>query len=125
SLPSLSGWGEEYRTLVRRIVDEFYRCLEAIELNDFLDSTQIRLMRIGFYENEDGEWITPFHPLVLAYYLELAQNAITDGDQSYLNLPGITLARLNPQGLLPYIYHDKHDFSYVQALEENTFWLQC
>ncbi|NPU90388.1 MAG: DNA phosphorothioation-dependent restriction protein DptH [Gammaproteobacteria bacterium] len=125
SLPSLSGWGSGYINVVTDVVEEYIQFLNAIQIDEFLESDQIKIVQIGILRTSDEEWITPFHPLVLAYYLELVQRAVSDSDESYLNLPKVTLARLTPQGLLPYIYNEDHDFSYVQAFEESSFWLRC
>lgn len=125
TLPSLSGWGGEYQELIESVVTEFYSYLENIQINQYLDDSQKLIMKLGFFENKDSCWITPIHPLVLSYYLELSRKAGDDQSKSFLELPRVTLTRLNPQGLLPYLYDDKHDFSYVQAVEENCFWLHC
>lgn len=123
SLPSLTGWGNMYRELVRAVVVEFRRYIAAIKSNQYLDPIEKQIMNIGFAEREGIEWITPIHPLVLAYYLNLAD--VSSQDDSFFSLPAITLERLNPQGLLPYLYDDHHDFSYVKAARINPFWLRC
>ncbi|MDA8790096.1 DNA phosphorothioation-dependent restriction protein DptH, partial [Pseudomonadales bacterium] len=73
----------------------------------------------------DKEYILPIHPLVLAYYHHLVTAAVNDGSDSFLGLPAVTLERLNPQGLLPFIYDSVHEFSYVKAEDENCFWMHC
>ncbi|MFL0797105.1 MAG: DNA phosphorothioation-dependent restriction protein DptH [Cellvibrionaceae bacterium] len=125
SLPSLSGWGPEYQRLVAAVVKEFLSAIQAIELNEYLELDQKLLMSLGFQLTDKAQHILPFHPLVLSYYSELAQRAQEDATHSFSQLHKVTLSRLNPQGLLPYIFDAYHGFSYVQALEENCFWLQC
>lgn len=131
TLPSLCGWGKDYQLLVQTVVNEYLSYLNGIEHKKTLDSQTKDILQIGFLLQESpehlpaGEWITPFHPLVLAYYLHLVQQATMKGDDSFFKLPKVTLNRLNAQGLLPYIYDSNHEFSYVKAVEHNCFWLHC
>jgi DNA phosphorothioation-dependent restriction protein DptH len=125
SLPSLMGWGIKHQGLVKSVVDAFLAYMEAIKPNQYLDDTQKLILKIGFADSEGEECITPFHPLVLAYYLNLTGSISKDESNSFLLLPAITLERLNPQGLLPYLYNDNHDFSYVKANRDNAFWMNC
>ncbi len=125
TLPSLCGWGGEYRALVKVVVLNYRRYLSAIEHKRYLEPEHQLVLQLGMMTIEGEVHITPFHPLVLAYYLELAEQAVNDKSNSFCDLPKVTLQRLNPQGLLPFIYDAQHDFSYVKAVEENCFWLHC
>ncbi|MEH6550633.1 MAG: DNA phosphorothioation-dependent restriction protein DptH [Pseudomonadales bacterium] len=125
TLPSLCGWGEEYRALLTVVVRNYHRYLSAIENKAYLETDQKTVLTLGMMIIDGEEHITPFHPLVLAYYLALAEQSVIDPSNSFLALPKVTLQRLNPQGLLPFIYDEHHDFSYVKALDENCFWLHC
>ncbi|MCQ8118422.1 DNA phosphorothioation-dependent restriction protein DptH [Methylomonas rosea] len=126
TLPSISGWDIEYKQCVKDVVTAFNDAIADIRTNDLLTKEQKQLMFLGFAVFDSSEFITPLHPVVLAYYLYLAEKISEDKEvkQSFSELPKITKERLNPQGLLPYIYHPKHDFSYVQVERENNFWLQ-
>lgn len=125
TLPSLCGWGAEYRALVMVVVLNYHRYLSAIEQKKYLTSEHQALLQLGMMAVQGESHITPVHPLVLAYYSALAEQAVNDESKSFRNLPKVTLQRLNPQGLLPFIYDAQHGFSYVKALEENSFWLHC
>jgi DNA phosphorothioation-dependent restriction protein DptH len=126
SLPSISGWDDEYQGCVKDVVMAFIDAISDLKYNELLTKEQKQLIFLGFAVFETHEFITPFHPIVLAYYLYLAKQISADKDvkQSFSELPKITKDRLNPQGLLPFIYHPKHDFSYVQVERDNNFWLQ-
>jgi DNA phosphorothioation-dependent restriction protein DptH len=126
TLPSISGWDAEYQQLVKDVVTIFNDTIAVIKYNDLLTKEQKQLMSIGFAVFDSNEFITPLHPIVLGYYLYLAEQISADKEvkQSFPELPKITKERLNPQGLLPYIYHPRHDFSYVQIERDNNFWLQ-
>lgn len=125
-LPSLSGWDAQYIELVRQVVSAFAQATAEIAENDVLSKEQKQLMQIGFAQFDGAEYITPMHPMVLAYYLYLAEQMLADKQQaqSFADLPRITKERLNPQGLMPYLYHPRYEFSYVQAERDNSFWLQ-
>lgn len=125
TLPSLCGWGEEYRALVKVAVLNYHRYLAAIEQKKYLSPEHQALLQAGMMIVEGQYHITPFHPLVLAYYLALVEQAVADPSNSFRDLPSVTLQRLNPQGLMPFIYDARHEFSYVKVLEENCFWLHC
>ncbi len=125
TLPSLCGWGEEYRALVTVVVRNYHRYLSAIEDKKYLQTEQKRVLTLGMMTVVGQDHITPFHPLVLAYYLALAEQAVADPTHSFRDLPKVTLQRLNPQGLLPFIFDESHDFSYVKALDDNCFWMHC
>lgn len=126
SLPSLCGWDQQYVFLVRAVVEAFTQAIQAIADNDLLSKSQKKLMQIGFAVFEGDEYITPLHPMVLAYYLYLSEQMLNDKEyaQSFSSIPRITKERLNPQGLIPFLYHAKYEFSYVQTDRENSFWLQ-
>lgn len=125
TLPSLCGWGEEYQALVKEVVLGYHRCLSSIEPKKYLEAVHQTLLQVGMMIFEGESHITPLHPLVLAYYLALTEQAINDASNSFRDLPKVTLQRLNPQGLLPFIYDAQHDFSYVKTHKENSFWLHC
>jgi len=126
TLPSISGWDIKYQQCVKEVVTAFNDAIASIQYNELLTKEQKQLMFLGFAVFDSKEFITPLHPVVLAYYLYLAEQISADKEstQSFSGLPKITRERLNPQGLLPFIYHPKHDFSYVQVERDNNFWLQ-
>jgi len=125
TLPSLCGWGPKYQRLVGAVVKEYRLYLDAIPQKQYLDDNHRCIVQVGMANLDDKEYILPIHPLVLSYYLYLAQCAVKDPSESFLKLPGVTLERLNPQGLLPFIFDADNDFSYVKAEEDNCFWLHC
>ncbi|MCX2982872.1 DNA phosphorothioation-dependent restriction protein DptH [Halieaceae bacterium IMCC14734] len=125
TLPSLCGWGPEYQRLVGSVVKEYRLYLDAIPQKQYLEAGHKRVLQLGMAKLGTKEYILPTHPLVLAYYHYLVSSAVSDKSASFFELPTVTLERLNPQGLLPFIYDSEHDFSYVKAEEDNCFWLHC
>jgi len=124
TLPSISGWGSIFRSLVSEVVTTYLAAIEEIGIDVMLSKGQKRLVNIGFAHYNDEELLTPFHPLNLAYFLNLAKTIVKDEEGSYKYLPKVTVSRLNAQGLLPFVYHPKHGFSYNQLEKENCFWLK-
>lgn len=124
TLPSISGWGSECRSLVTNVVNAYLQAIEAIGIDIMLSKSQKRIVNIGFATFEDEELLTPFHPLNLAYFLNLANKVVDDEAGSFKGLPKVTINRLNAQGLLPFVYHPVHGFSYNQLEKDNCFWLK-
>jgi DNA phosphorothioation-dependent restriction protein DptH len=124
SLPSINGWGEKLRSIVTHLITVYLAEVEAINYDVLLTQSQKRLVNIGFATFEDEEYLTPFHPLNLAYYLNLVNHITSDNADSFKTLPPVTIDRLNAQGLLPFVYHPTHEFSYNQLEKENCMWLK-
>ncbi|WP_218312576.1 DNA phosphorothioation-dependent restriction protein DptH [Alteromonas antoniana] len=124
TLPSLSGWGNDYRDLVSKVVAAYNNALRSIEYDTLLTKAQKRLVNIGFANFNNVEYLTPFHPMVLAYHLYLAEKVVADESASFKTLPKITLSRLNAQGLLPFIYEPNSEFAFCQYETDNPMWLK-
>lgn len=124
TLPSLVAWGNGYRGLVQNVVDAYEAALQAIPLHEVLSQNHKRLLRIGIYFLEGKERITPLHPLVLAYHLDLIHHIELDLSGSFRELPIVTRERLVASGLLPFVYSTETDFSHVVPVRENPFWLE-
>jgi DNA phosphorothioation-dependent restriction protein DptH len=124
TLLSLAGWGPKIRSLVERLVSVYQVAIEEIPYHAPLLEQHKLLVNIGFAEFDEHIYISPYHPLVLAYNLNLAkvlqEDKATTG--SFKTLPPVTIQRLTAQGLLPFVYHPQHDFSYNHAEKENVFW---
>ena len=131
TLPSLSSWGGEFREIVSELVEAYNKAIAAISYDVMLTKSERLLVNIGYalyQENEEcREYITPFHPLVLAYHLSLATAIVMDNrndNSSFKTLPNVTLDRLNARGLLPFIYHPKHEFAFTKLEKDNCMWLE-
>ncbi|GIU50473.1 hypothetical protein TUM4438_36590 [Shewanella sairae] len=124
TLPSLCSWGPEYRVLAGQVVKQYNDAISAIGDDILLTAEQKQLINIGFATFGGQEYITPFHPMVIAYYLSLAEHVTQDQSHSFKTLPKVTLDRLNARGLLPFIYDPIHGFAFSQLEKENSFWLE-
>lgn len=124
TLLSLSSWGSTLTELVNRIVTIYQTEIDKIPYYAPLQIKHKQLMNIGFAGIEGETFITPYHPLVLAYNANLAAILKEDKDtvKSFVTLPPVTIQRLTAQGLLPFVYDPVNDFSYNQTIKENVFW---
>lgn len=131
TLPSLEGWGETVTALATNYINAYLNHLESLELGKTLTNREKFVMKLGLAQVTDGEdgyekhYLTPFHPVVLSYYLNLIEAIREDSDNSsYKGLPNVTLKRLTPRGLVPHLYNTKQGYSYTQVVETNPFWLE-
>ncbi|MCV6590966.1 MAG: DNA phosphorothioation-dependent restriction protein DptH [Marinobacterium sp.] len=136
SLPSLVCWDDRWCEHVNAVVTAYLDFLRQVPQKQYLDAASRRMVQLGFCyvplqvghrQEACAEFITPYHPLILAYYHQLVTEFCQseESEKSFESLPPITLERLNPQGLLPFIFDAKHGFSYVNADSNNSFWLRC
>ncbi len=125
TLPSLASWGKEFVAYVRELVNAYHAYLSAIPIGKNLRDEDRLVLKLGFSEFDGREFFTPFHPLVLSYYLSLVEKIQADDEtRSFGQLPQVTRRRLNPRGLIPFVYSAEHDFGYTQVVDENPFWLE-
>jgi len=129
TLPSLVSWSAEYRSLVSYIVAKFEQALQQIGLSRALTPEEKRLLHLGVCRVENHERLSPLHPLVLAYHLQLVETIVAELEQydstSFASLPPITLDRLVVSGLMPFVYHNEHEYAQLQVVEENRFWIDA
>lgn len=131
TLPSLESWGPTLKTLATNYVESYLAYLASVPTSRTLDSGSKFVMKIGtavlkdIHDGRTKSYLTPFHPLILSYYLNLIDQIQADGAKlSFRTLPAITLKRLNARGLLPHVYDEQKGYSYTQVVEENAFWLE-
>ncbi len=131
TLPSLEGWGETVTALATNYINAYLNHLESLEPGKTLSHGDKFVMKLGLSrmtDSEDGRekhYLTPFHPVVLSYYLNLIEAIREDSDDSsYKGLPNVTLKRLTPRGLVPHLYDAEQGYSYTQVVETNPFWLE-
>ena len=130
TLPSLSGWGPDFSALVSEVVECYNSLLAEIGYDRLLTKQEKKLVNLGFYtyqdkeKNIEREFISPFHPLILAYNLSLSSAISSDQSNSFKTLPKVTLERLNARGLLPFVYHPIHGFAFSQQEKDNCMWIE-
>tara|TARA_Y100000310_G_scaffold103220_1_gene101486 strand:- start:6949 stop:12012 length:5064 start_codon:yes stop_codon:yes gene_type:complete len=122
ALISTCSWGQQFTSLAQNVVECYLNEIEKIETKALLSPESSMLVNIGIAEFEEQEFITPYHPLCLAYFTQLVTKASDENDISFNTLPKATLKRLNAEGLLPFVWHAKDGFAYNQALPDNRMW---
>lgn len=125
TLPSLCGWGPAYLEIVSRLVSAYESFLEAIPEKSTLGAEHRQILKAGFFQSDGKEYVSSIHCLGLAYFKYLVDRASDNNSESFRSLPKVTLSRLNHQGLLPFVYHSEHGYSYTKAEPTNVFWMHC
>lgn len=127
TLPSLVSWSVEYRVLVSHMIATFEKALQQISLSRALTTQEKLLLHLGICRGDDYERLSPLHPLIMAYHLQLAETIIAEPgfptSASFASLPEITLDRLVVSGLMPFVYHSEHEYAQLQPMAENRFWI--
>jgi len=125
TLPSLASWGPELVGLAKEYIFACISYLERIQKGRSLNTSERLVIRLGLATVEERRFFTPFHPLVMSYYLNLVEKIVEDGEaRSFRELPDVTKGRLNARGLLPHLYDKDNRYSYTQAVQENPLWLE-
>ena len=124
TLLSLSGWGSSMLTIVKRLIDNYITALQQIQTTRLLSIDEQMLVNLGFANIDGEEYLSPYHPLNLAYFVSLIDAMQEDETKSFKTLPFPTVRRLNAEGLLPFNWHNSHDFSYSQVVKESPMWVQ-
>lgn len=127
TLPSLVSWGSSYCNLVQKVINEYENALGLISRNEVMTQAHRTLLMVGYVQSEDKERLSPIHPLVLSYHLQLVktiQQEIAETEEStFPDLPEVTRDRLIASGLLPYVYHPDSEYAHIAPTKENRFWL--
>ncbi len=125
TLPSLASWGPELVALGKEYVHACIDYLEQIPTGKSLSHSDRLVVRLGFVKLNEKRFLSPFHPLVMSYYLNLVEEIVQDGEaRSFRQLPEVTKSRLNARGLIPHLFDKENQYNYTQAVPENPFWLE-
>ncbi len=125
TLPSLASWGPKLVALGNEYVLACIGYLDQIPKGKPLNSSDRLVIRLGLATVEKRRFFTPFHPLVMSYYLNLVEEIVEDGEaRSFRELAEVTKGRLNARGLLPHLYDKDNRYSYTQMVPENPLWLE-
>lgn len=104
TIPTLAYLTGTLKDAVERYLHEFNNLYAALQDGDNLNVQQENALLLGTLlvgNNDDEIMLTPFHPLNLAYQLELC------GESEFEKISDVVLDRLNSVYLLPYIKHNK------------------
>lgn len=124
TFPSLVSWGDELVDRATAFVSEYVKYLQSVPLGQNLSEQTRLVLQLGMVNRDGRHLMSPFHPLILGYYVALVKEINSDESRSFRNLPRVTKSRLTPRGLLPFVYSNTHEFSHTQAVSDNCFWLE-
>ena len=119
--PSLCAWDDTVCDLASKFVDSFQHYMMQIQTNTSLNNEQKLVFSIGKANVEGKEYLSPFSPLILAYVLHLRDMS---DDESFKDIAEITLERLNPKGLFPYLYQGNDKYAYTRVVSHDPLWLE-
>ncbi|WP_156291353.1 DNA phosphorothioation-dependent restriction protein DptH [Oceanobacillus salinisoli] len=97
-LPSLAYMDEKLRTLAQSYVNVFNESIRSIEENVIITEQQKNLLKLGMIKEKKRIYLTPLHPLNVAYQLAIYNQLSTEYIEQHI------LDRLRPNNLLPFIY---------------------
>ncbi|MFC3356429.1 helicase HerA domain-containing protein [Sphingobacterium zeae] len=116
-LPSLTYIEPELKSLYTKLLDCYRKALNEIEEDQSLTSAQQELLKLGsvFNENNSRFYLSPLHPLVISYQLNLREQI----DRNFLNEPlDAIVKRLTPINLLPFINKGSGNKDYYISSEQ-------
>lgn len=98
TIPSLCLMNDELRVLYKAYWKTIIECIEKIPNSRSMSREEYLLTKVGIVSDWDRYYISPFHPLLVAYALEY--------DSQYDKVEDSSFAKklLSPFYLLPYIY---------------------
>ena len=99
-LPSLTYFDGELRQLSMEYLKAVKEAIESIEEHSLLTKEQKNLFLLGMKVEKGKVWLSPLHPLNVAYQFKL------DEELKDEELHNTILERLHPQNLLPFLYSE-------------------
>ena len=122
NLPSLTPLTKDSIKLARTYVNSFNKYIADLDDNQPLNKDCENLIKLGILKEENGFknfYLTPFHPLLVAYQIELYETVGTEPIYEAI------LKRLNPINLLPYLKWGEGSHVYT-PVEDSTIpeWIK-
>lgn len=114
-IPSVTHVSEDYATRAREYLDVYIKEVEKFKNGVPAGKKGVSLYRLGTIEANDTIYITPFHPLMVAYKLKIYELI---GDEEINN---VILGRITPEALLPFI--EKGELYRPQHQDDAPEWL--
>ncbi|MDE9444774.1 DNA phosphorothioation-dependent restriction protein DptH [Xenorhabdus bovienii] len=120
---SLTNWPVDFQNIASKIVDEYIKAFSRIE-EGALSENERNLLKIGIFKEGGKEWMTPIHPLVLSYILQLLSIRREDEKFTFRDLADVTLQRLHPAGLIPLVFEENNGYAYSVPNSHNRLWIE-
>lgn len=117
AIPSFSYITEEFASIANDFIEEYYKEIKSISESSSAGQQGISLLKLGIIYSDRTIFMTPFHPLLLAYKLKTYE-LLRDEDVSKA-----ILDRLNPESLIPFIFNDKDELFRSEFQQDLVEWI--
>lgn len=106
SIPMLTHWDDQYKEVAENYVKTYVEAIESIEESDRLFELGHSIMKLGVLHNKQEEivYFTPFHPINVAFQLELNNQLGQD------QVSESVLKRLRGDALAPYLWYEGKEY---------------
>lgn len=101
--PSLSYMNDEIDERAREYINEYIKGINSFEEGRPAGRRGRDLFKLGVIHHNEDVLFTPYHPLNIAYQLQLGQDVQDEQVDDRI------LERLRPESLLPFIYENKRE----------------
>lgn len=118
AIPSLCYVSDELYTIANSYIQQYCNEVANFSAGRPAGKKGLDLFKLGVIYSEDEIFLTPFHPLLVAYKLKAYELLKTeDLDNSILN-------RLNPEALIPFIYDEKDQLYKPDPQQDAMDWIR-
>jgi len=117
SIPSLCTITEELKTRAIEYIEQYIRQIKSFENGLPAGKRGIDLFKLGTIMAREKIYLTPFHPLMLAYKIKYFEELGTE------KLGNNILNRLTPEALLPFIYDENRTLYKPEYQNSVPEWL--
>ncbi|NMA91045.1 MAG: DNA phosphorothioation-dependent restriction protein DptH [Amphibacillus sp.] len=97
-IPSLAAFTDDLKERATDYINEYIKEIESFKDGLPAGERGIDLFKLGTVKSQNKIYLTPLHPLMLAYRMEYFENLKTE------ELNNSILNRLTPEALMPFIY---------------------
>ncbi|MFC2947967.1 DNA phosphorothioation-dependent restriction protein DptH [Virgibacillus sediminis] len=117
--PSLTYWSETIQQRAKEYIEQFIKEIKLLDETQPAGKKSKNLFKLGTIYNYNGDeiWLTPFHPLNVAF--ELRKIEQLSNEEIELGI----LDRLKPDGLLPFIYDEDDDVFNPDSQQNVPGWI--
>lgn len=98
TIPSLSTVNSDWKSRANEYISEYLAAIDEVKEKNITGKPRVDLFKLGTVRTSTGLYLTPFHPLIVAYklkYFEIVKRESIDT---------IILEQLIPESLVPFIY---------------------
>lgn len=117
AIPSLCTVTKDYSSYATDYIRQYCREVEKFPARKTAGRRGVDLFKLGIIKSNNQIFLTPFHPLMVAYKLklyELLKTEVVDG--SILN-------RINPEALIPFLYDEQNTVYKPEPQHDALDWI--